>query len=900
MPITSKQFISIKKIFLVFFNFTLILATQANTIEITSPTNATTFIEGDTVKIEAQATNNSSVITSVEFYVNDVLVGKDMTAPYKFDWICVEGTSFLTVKEIVGSCQDATSIPVQIVVKKNHAPQITLTSPANGGTYPDAIPITLAATASDSDGVVSKVDFFLNSIFVGSDATAPYQLNWKCIPGLFTVSAKAVDNKGAVTSANPLTVTVNPTPDSPPSVSITNPINGNTFMLGSPITIQANAADTDGIIHTVEFFANNQLIGVDSVAPYEINWPGTAGLVVLKAKATDNQCVSTISAPVTISIIDPNAPPYLIETVTCACSAPSFCLPIHAISPVKDILGYDITVKYDNTKVQPTGNVAISNDLIDASYASYNVNNVDSLSEIHIAVFLAANAPAQTNFNGIGELICIEFSKKSSFSANDSALFSAPKLQESYVTGVLQKQVTPGKYINQQNTNYPGVLKFWKDLAPIKYDLSDPAHFLITTVYGVDNTCSNKSIAVTQPDTLGKVSYNIQNGSSIQIQRDILPGTLVQPVINGMDASIAHSIVLNNLTFIPSVFQLIALDVNMDGVISAGDISQINQRVVGILPEFKQKWNYTANGNSNGQLSKDWLFVDSTLLASPAFKISSTYPLNDGVGYSKSKIPTVPFCIKIPASTNSNCNVYTEGTFTGILLGDVDGSYESIQPDGKLKRVRLSDDAIILDLSKSTKGKGYMDIPVSFSSGEKIVALDFSLKINSSTLNFSKLVRSANYLNDVLANYDEDHLLRFTSNSNKAYEANKPIATLRFLTSNEKIQAGDFSELTGYLNGEQVNFKMKDALSTNTDEAIIDSDIQIYPNPANELLNILVNERSTVQLLDIQGKEIITELNANENETVEIRTANLKSGTYLIKITNSHVIKTQQVVIENK
>ena len=48
---------------------------------------------------------------------------------------------------------------------------------------------------------------------------------------------------------------------------------------------------------------------------------------------------------------------------------------------------------------------------------------------------------------------------------------------------------------------------------------------------------------------------------------------------------------INGSSFVPSVYQVLALDVNLDGVVSAGDISQIKQRATLSIPEFQQAWN---------------------------------------------------------------------------------------------------------------------------------------------------------------------------------------------------------------------------------------------------------------------------------------------------------------------
>jgi hypothetical protein len=890
-------------LFLHLFFITSLHATPNPTV--TFPTNGTTYIEGDTVKITT-IVSNAAVNTVVEFYINNVYVGNDTTAPYQYNWISVEGTHLLTAKETHGTCQKNTSVPIQVIVKKNVAPLITITAPTNGGTYFDNTPLHIAANASDTDGTINHVDFFANTIFIGSATTAPYQLEWTSGEGIYTITAKAVDNKGIQTTAAPIAVTVYPPVDSPPTIAITSPVNGSYFVMGSSITIKADAADADGVVTAVEFFANNVSIGIDATAPYEINWPGIIGLINISAKAIDNNCVATTSAPVQISVIDPNCPPYKIEVISGPCNVPTFCLPVAAVLPVNNVIGYDVILNYDKTKVHPTGNITISNDLINAGYASSVANNIDSLGQINISVFLTNAAPSTASFKGIGHVFCVEFTKTAAFAAGDSALFSISSLQESYVTGITAKQAQSGKYTNETNNVYPGTLKFWTDNSPIKYNAANPTQYLITNVYGTDLNCNHESPTAIQPDLSGKIHYNILNGASLQIERDILPVTDVQPVINGYDASLGYAVLVNDLSFIPTIYQAIALDVNMDGVISAGDISQISQRSIKTIVEFKQKWNYNSNGSSNGKVSKDWLFLDSTLLANPAYKRSATYPLNDGIGYSKYKVPVVPFCLTVPTSTGTTCNVFADGTFTGILLGDVNGNYDAIPEDGKIKwTAEKSKGTIYLDLMKAKTTKNYVDVPVSFSSTEKIVALDFALKFNDNALSYVKLMNPGMYLNDALANVDDDHTLRFTSNSRKNYEAEKTIAWIRFSTIDGKISSDDLKEIVGYLNGEPANAAIKKNLQANrigsssTTTVDDDKNVNVYPNPAGAVLNVWVAEKAVVQLWDLQGKEIFTALHANANEKLEIRTEDIANGTYLLKVSNEHFTSMQQVVIEN-
>ena len=66
------------------------------------------------------------------------------------------------------------------------------------------------------------------------------------------------------------------------------------------ITLNAAAADSDGTIQQVAFFANGAPIGTVMTSPYSFTWNNVpAGTYTLTAVATDNHGAMTTSAPVT-------------------------------------------------------------------------------------------------------------------------------------------------------------------------------------------------------------------------------------------------------------------------------------------------------------------------------------------------------------------------------------------------------------------------------------------------------------------------------------------------------------------------------------------------------------------------------------------------------------------------
>ena len=94
-------------------------------------------------------------------------------------------------------------------VAVNQPPSVTLTAPTNGSSFPAPTAVTLAATATDSDGTVAKVEFFSGDTKLGEDASVPYEFTWTpVVAGSYVLTAKATDNAGSSMISDPVTVAV--------------------------------------------------------------------------------------------------------------------------------------------------------------------------------------------------------------------------------------------------------------------------------------------------------------------------------------------------------------------------------------------------------------------------------------------------------------------------------------------------------------------------------------------------------------------------------------------------------------------------------------------------------------------------------------------------------------------
>ena len=270
-------------------------------VGISSPANNAIFVAPASVTINAAASVTGATLTKVEFLRNGTLLATDTTAPYSYAWTNVAaGTYALTAKAYDNAGGTTTSTAVNITVKTNVAPSVSLTAPTNNAVFTAPATIGLAANASDTDGTIAKVEFFNGTTRLATDTVAPYAHSWTNVAGgTYTLTAKATDDKGAVTTSPAITAIVN----RPPSTSITAPANNAVLVAPVNLTVTASASDADGTVSKVEFFRNGTLAATDTTSPYSNAWSNVPlGTHTLTSRATDNRGATTTSSPVTFTV----------------------------------------------------------------------------------------------------------------------------------------------------------------------------------------------------------------------------------------------------------------------------------------------------------------------------------------------------------------------------------------------------------------------------------------------------------------------------------------------------------------------------------------------------------------------------------------------------------------------
>ncbi|QYA25198.1 DUF4082 domain-containing protein [Gramella sp. MT6] len=365
-------------------------------VEITGPLNNSQFISPAEIDITATASDSDGTITKVEFFSNNIKIGEDLISPYSFNWSNVgTGNYVLTARAIdnTGAFAISTEIAVSVILDSNN-PNCPCTVFSNSdapssGIKNDGNAIQLGMKFRTTvDGIVTGVRFYkqngdpgthIGQLFdpsgtilaqtvfeneTGSGwqqanfsnpvevvAGNTYIISYHSSDGYYSSDDRGLENEisngpviGIANGENgPNGVyrySPNPTfpnlsyqasnywvdvvfetignPNSLPTVSISSPIENDSFIAPADILITAEASDSDGTVTSVEFFQGTVSVGLDNDNSdgWSFNWLGALpGNYELSAIATDDLNGTTVSEIVNITVAEPlNTPPTAVIT----------------------------------------------------------------------------------------------------------------------------------------------------------------------------------------------------------------------------------------------------------------------------------------------------------------------------------------------------------------------------------------------------------------------------------------------------------------------------------------------------------------------------------------------------------------------------------------------------------
>ncbi|MBG8552491.1 Ig-like domain-containing protein [Hymenobacter guriensis] len=293
-------------------------------------------------------------------------------------------------------------------VAANPSPTVSITAPTADAIVTTPASVTITAAAADENGSVAKVEFYQGTTKLGEDTSAPYSFTWTgATAGVYTLTAKATDNEGAVTTSKPVTVFVAAPNNAAPTVTLTT--DKTSYLTPASITLTATAADTDGSIYKVDFYQGTTLLATDMTSPYTYTWSGAAtGTYSLTAKATDNGGAVKTSTAVSITVADPVKP---TVTLTSPVATDKFTAPttITLTATAADANGTVSKVEFYNgdTKLGEDTSAPYSFEWKNVAAGSYSITaratDNDGYTTTSAAVAVAVKAVACTGTAASGD-----------------------------------------------------------------------------------------------------------------------------------------------------------------------------------------------------------------------------------------------------------------------------------------------------------------------------------------------------------------------------------------------------------------------------------------------------------------------------------------------------------------
>lgn len=157
-------------------------------------------------------------------------------------------------------------------------------------------------------------------------------------------------------------------------------------------------------------------------------------------------------------------------------------------------------------------------------------------------------------------------------------------------------------------------------------------------------------------------------------------------------------------------------------------------------------------------------------------------------------------------------------------------------------------------------------------------------------------INNDNLIDLVVASFDGNIYL-YKNNGN--FQFQEISANTDYVSRNYGLAAGDFDndgniDLAYGGDPAYIAFNVNDAFSLSINNNIIRRDIKIYPNPANDKIEIETPGQSEIEILNVQGQIIQTENTINTKATVDV--SKLSGGVYFIKVKTNEVITVKKII----
>ncbi len=149
---------------------------QAPSVALSLPASGASFTAPANITLNASASDTDGTVARVEFYRGSTLIATDTSSPYSAVWSgATAGSYALTARayDDDGASRTSTAVNITVTTATNQLPTVSVTSPIAGQSFTAPASLTITAAASDSDGTISGVDFYVGTQWSGPTRQVP-------------------------------------------------------------------------------------------------------------------------------------------------------------------------------------------------------------------------------------------------------------------------------------------------------------------------------------------------------------------------------------------------------------------------------------------------------------------------------------------------------------------------------------------------------------------------------------------------------------------------------------------------------------------------------------------------------------------------------------------------------
>ncbi|MCU6433692.1 Ig-like domain-containing protein [Undibacterium sp. Jales W-56] len=295
------------------YTVTVTAPSNVPAITLSGPGNGSVYNVSDVINFSATATGaGSATISNVQFFNGGTSIGVVTTSPYNFSWVTPPIGNY-SVTAVATDNLGVQGTSIAVTGRVNAPPTITLSAPAQA-TPTGGIAVT--ANASDSDGVVQKVEFYGDGNLLATVTQAPYTFTWTSPAlGNHNVVAKAYDNNNAVSTSNTAMVSVVSAVGNPPTAILNITPTNFRIAPGSTTNIVIKGTGTDDQqVVKLELFKDTgsgydatpiqTATGTTASLTLNYTYAAPTGTYRFKLRSTDNSNNVTDSVPVIVNVTD--------------------------------------------------------------------------------------------------------------------------------------------------------------------------------------------------------------------------------------------------------------------------------------------------------------------------------------------------------------------------------------------------------------------------------------------------------------------------------------------------------------------------------------------------------------------------------------------------------------------